>query len=103
MASLDSAKGPSATANSLFFETILPSLANGWADLIFSSLTNLSYQAIHLLITFWICSGDRFLSQRVPRNNSIYCDVAACVFMVSLSLRFTVRATDCWISQPTIL
>src|SRR5271170_5801568 len=91
MASLDSAKGPSATVCPFFQVTILPSSASGWADLIFPRATSRSYQALHWLITFCSSSGDKFLCQCVPRNNSRYSDVVVCVLMSSFSLWFLLR------------
>src|SRR5271170_8391093 len=91
MASLDSAKGPSATVCPFFQVTILPSSASGWADLIFPRATSRSYQALHWLITFCSSSGDRFLSQCVPRNNSRYSDVVFSVLIWSFWLWFLLR------------
>src|ERR1700759_2953531 len=96
MASLDSAKGPSATVCPFFQVTILPSSASGWADLIFPRATSRSYKALHWLITFCSSSGDKFLCQCVPRNNSRYSDVGVCVLMWSFSLWFfaSLRSND---------
>src|ERR1700722_1524068 len=82
MASLDSAKCPSAIVWPFFQETILPSCNNGWADLIFPCSANRSNQIVHWLITFWSSSGDRLLSQYEPRNRSICSGDAISVFMI---------------------
>src|ERR1700693_707691 len=82
MASFDSAKGPSATVWPFFQVTILPSSTSGCADLIFPCWVNRSNQTVHWLITFCNSSGDRLLSQCVPRNNSMYSDIVVCVFIL---------------------
>src|SRR5262245_35549326 len=72
MASLDSAKGPSATVRPFLPDTILPSCSRGWPALTFPCWVNRSNQAMNWPVTFWISSGERPLSQCVPRNNSMY-------------------------------
>src|ERR1700735_2842510 len=82
MASLDSANGPSATVWPFFHPTILPSSINGWADLTFPCPPSRSNQALHWPITFCSSSGERLVSQCVPRNNSIYADVVDSIFIL---------------------
>src|SRR5271165_7685271 len=82
MASLDSAKGPSATVRS-FPETIFPSRSSGWALLTFPCRVRRSNQLFHWPMIFWISSGDRPLSHCAPRNNSRYSDFVICVFILS--------------------
>src|SRR5208283_4391510 len=80
MASLDSAKGPSATVRP-FPETIFPSRSSGWALLTFPSKVRRSNQLFHWPMIFWISSVDRPLSHCAPRNNSRYSDVVVCVLI----------------------
>src|SRR5580765_4774143 len=87
MASLDSANGPSATVRPFRPETILPSRSSGWPALHFPSCVSFSNQAYHWVTIPSISSGERSLSQCVPRNRSMYpfCD---CVFIVVFLLLF---------------
>src|SRR6266540_2203891 len=72
MASLDSANGPSDTVRPVRLETILPSRSSGWPALHFPCRVSRSNQAYHWPTIFWISSGERSLSQCVPRNRSMY-------------------------------
>src|SRR5437016_9006491 len=85
MASLDSANGPSATVRPFLLETILPSRSSGWPALHFPSCVSRSNQAYHWPTIFWISSGERPLSQCVPRNKSMY-SFCVCVFIVAFLL-----------------
>src|SRR6266567_9408320 len=85
MASLDSANGPSATVRPFRAETILPSRSSGWPALHFPSCVNRSNQAYHWVTIFWTSSGERSLSQCVPRNRSMY-SFCACVFIIAFPL-----------------
>src|SRR6266446_1627403 len=84
MASLDSAKGPSVTVRPFLPETILPSRPSGWLILTFPCWVNRSNQPVHWLMTCWISSGERLLSQCVPRNSNRYADGVVCVFISAL-------------------
>src|SRR5213596_2041907 len=85
MASLDSAKGPSATVRPFRPETILPSRSSGWPALHFPSCVSRSNQAYHWPTIFWISSWERPLSLCVPRNRSMN-SFCVCVFIVAFLL-----------------
>src|ERR1700733_537661 len=89
MASLDSAKGPSATIRPCLPETILPCAARGWPALAMPCSFNFLNQAVHWPTTSCISSSERPLCQSVPRNNNMYC-VSVCVslFIISFVLLF---------------
>src|SRR6266436_5520665 len=93
MASLDSAKGPSVTVRPFLPETILPSRLSGWLILTFPCWVNRSNQVVHWPMIFWISSGERSLSQCVPRNNNRYSDVvvvliSALFMLVCVAVQF---------------
>src|SRR5688572_8686625 len=82
MVSFDSANGPSATVRPFLPETIFPSFCNGWPPAHFPSCFNRSNQSYQSVTTFWRCSGERLLSQLVPRNSSRYSDFSVDVLML---------------------
>src|ERR1043165_10290626 len=85
MASFDSANGPSATLRPFFPETSLPLFFKGWPPEQRPSCFSRSNQAYQSVTPFWICSGERPLSQFVPRNSSMYSDV---LFVALIGLLF---------------
>src|SRR6266849_583847 len=72
MASLDSAKGPSATTRPCLPETILPSRERGCADLSWPCSVSRSNQALNWLMACWSSSGERRLYHSSPRNSRRY-------------------------------
>src|SRR5216684_1696374 len=91
MASLDSAKGPSATTRPCFPETILPSRTRGCAALSLPSSVNRSNQALNWFMACWSSSGERRLYQASPRNSRKYS------FCVCVLITFFRLIVDCFV------